>query len=1022
MSTGQTVVGQRYRWSLIEKLGEGDAGEVFRVESLLEGRSAILKRPRKSAFSSDILRQAAQIKIEGSLLKALGSLAIPGQGMNLSTPAWLDQSRPEDGLGERFFIVVERAAGVDLKTMRQIVHFGLTDELQVAINAENRFFFEQLAECPELPQPLLTRILSGLITFLEAAHIGEVWDERTKQSGVIWNDVKPEHLYWDPLQAGLTIIDWGNGQFLEPDGTTKDRQHSRRDDDEQFVLALGQFLSEASPALYARLEWPQVVTPGEADPAGLQPLKARLAALKAEIDRQLQTLRQAETDLYEVSRPGIEHLAQCDELYRQIVSFGEMPDFSRAVNLHARVALQMISDERLDDFQQVCGRAVRLAGASASKWEQLAAIARLAQQQPFGGEQLSPSFVAALAAGVADDWPTLLWELLTLLNGAPLPEWWGLLSSDARRIHLKLDADSLTPYVAVTRLFYTFQANVLQGDRSPHSGPRSDPFREPQNGESAPALQMQEDLLKFFSEEVVQKWKEPEPAPPNAGIDYRDVASLAEKLEAALPGSREKLEKALAQPKAQADIVLDAWDRRDFELARRGLRLVLLWDPDRRRVLAADRAIGAATAWLSRLRKGAGPNEPFYDYLTSVELDGRRLRSQVGPARWLDGILEALKRLRKGTRSADLIMEFPDALTEIPWLNEFRSREILSLPRARPLALERDQTAPRLPKTVSGVVEGQIGPERDFALAEPLDTWTPEARGSSARVFSGRLRDRTGQPAPYAIKIMRPDQVEYALPLFREEIQILTLLRDAPGITPMVECGFLRLAADQTFPSDESHASAADLRGQVVRYGVEEAQNFLAAIDRYLAGGWLPYLALVRRSYEHNLMRYCDAGYTHGAFLPLRDSLALAVQIGDILQVAHDRNIVYRDHKILHYYWDAEAHSVVMIDWNIARRLPQGMSDAERQFDLAQFGARALHHILTGRPAMGALPLGPNRPEDIERAALSYPVNWTYDDERLPKQAKEILEQALNQGYTHIRDLRQDLAALFQQIPDSGQG
>ena len=177
-------------------------------------------------------------------------------------------------------------------------------------------------------------------------------------------------------------------------------------------------------------------------------------------------------------------------------------------------------------------------------------------------------------------------------------------------------------------------------------------------------------------------------------------------------------------------------------------------------------------------------------------------------------------------------------------------------------------------------------------------------------------------------------------------------------------------------------------------------------MDRQLAQGWLPYLALVKRDQEQNLMKYCDAGYTHGWFLPLRESLLLAIQICDILQSAHDRNIVYRDHKILHYYWDPESGGVVMIDWNIAKRQSQGLSDAERQFDLVQFGARALHHILTGRPAPGALPLGPNRPEEIEHASMNYSVNWTYDDERLPNQVKEILEKVLDQGYAQIRNLR----------------
>ena len=108
-----------------------------------------------------------------------------------------------------------------------------------------------------------------------------------------------------------------------------------------------------------------------------------------------------------------------------------------------------------------------------------------------------------------------------------------------------------------------------------------------------------------------------------------------------------------------------------------------------------------------------------------------------------------------------------------------------------------------------------------------------------------------------------------------------------------------------------------------------------------------------------------------------------------------------------------------MIDWNIAKRQPEGLSEAERQFDVVQFTARALHHIMTGRPAPGALPLGPNRPEEIESAQLQYTVNWTYDDERLPNRVKEILESALTQGYTYIRDLRRDLAQMYKQMPDS---
>jgi serine/threonine protein kinase len=477
----------------------------------------------------------------------------------------------------------------------------------------------------------------------------------------------------------------------------------------------------------------------------------------------------------------------------------------------------------------------------------------------------------------------------------------------------------------------------------------------------------------------------------------------------------------LAQPRAQVDLVLNAWAQKDFELARRGLRQVLLWDPDRARLITAWKALDTAPDWLASLHQGAAKVEPFYDYLTSVELAGRTLRNRVGPASWLDEILEALKRLRKGTHSVDLLIEFPEVMHELPWLKEYQSRELVSLPHTRTLTLERDTVPSSTAYSMLGVLEGKFGPHQTMALADPLDTWTPEARGSSARVFAGNLHGQSGKPVSLAFKIMRPDQLSYALPLFIEEVQVLTLLRDVPGITPLVECGFIKLDDGLSLPSDESHASAGQLSGQVIHYGVEQAQNFLASMDRQLSVGWLPYLALVKRNPEYNLLHYCDASYTHGWFLPLRHSLILALQLCDLLQYAHDRNIVYRDHKILHYYWDPMSHGVTMIDWNIAKRHPQGLEDADRQFDLVQFGARGLHHIFTGRPAQGSLPLGPNRPEDIEKASSHYPVSWTYDDERLPNQLRLVLEQALNQGYTQLHDIRKDLLDIFQQLPATDQ-
>jgi hypothetical protein len=92
--------------------------------------------------------------------------------------------------------------------------------------------------------------------------------------------------------------------------------------------------------------------------------------------------------------------------------------------------------------------------------------------------------------------------------------------------------------------------------------------------------------------------------------------------------------------------------------------------------------------------------------------------------------------------------------------------------------------------------------------------------------------------------------------------------------------------------------------------------------------------------------------------------------------------------------------------------------DIEKQMDLTQFGARALHHILTGRTAPGALPLGPTRPEEIEAAATTYTPQWTYDDRRLPQDLKDVIERVLGGSYSSAAVLREDLKRCYLELPN----
>ena len=1014
MISGEVVSGQRYGWSLIKKLGEGDAGEVYLVESLLEKKVAILKRPHRSSFSSDIVRQASQIESERKILRALNGLSISQPAVRLAIPGLLDQSRPGAEFSERFFIIIEKAPGFDLNSLLRAVRSGsIGDSDQVPdLTNEEQIFIAGLAKRGSIPDLILLRALSGLIEFFEKIHTHSSIASVSGQSGIVWNDVKPEHLFWDPGQACFTIIDWGNGQFLETDGASKDRRYSRSDDYLQFAQEMGKFLANTAPDLFSQLAWPEEITPTSVYPAMVEELKENIAGLLVHELEALRKIRQKEEDLVRSNTARIKQFQLLEKLHERVICFGELPDFAGAEKFFVKLANRLATQGRLVEFSQLCEKAVKIPGVNLEKWRLLGQISEKAEQ---GGEPPAPALLQAISASLADDWPEAYWNLLSVAQRNPGAAGWDELANRIRQMQPEIDSAALTPFVIACRLAHTLQAGCQKlADRL-----SSRSFTAiPMNGEDSPDEQVQgyESLVRIFREEVLKKWQELEPDPPDSGLAYQDIERLLDAIGRWAPDSKQEIIRALDQPQAQVKIVLDAWDRKEFETSRRGLRRLLVWDPERQRVFMAERGILSAPAWLEKMRRGPKKSELLQDFMTQLALEGRELRNQVGPARWLDLILETLSRLRKGSNPADLILEHPEILTELPWLVDYESHRYLAVSPNKSVSLERGQNIAGTPAPLQGMREGALGKAGELLLAEPLDTWVPEARGSSARVFSGFRRSPEGELWQSAIKVMRQDRAEYALPLFREEIQVLTLMRDVPGITGLAECGYIQLDSDQILPPDDKHTSAEDLSGTVLRFGVNDVQNFLAILESKAEAGWLPYLAMERRRREDNLMALCDAGYTRGKFLPLAETVRIAIQICDILEAAHDRHIVYRDHKILHYYWLESYNSIFMIDWNVAKRHPQGLSPTEIQFDLVQFGARALHHILTGRPAPGALPAGPTRPEEIERAAHTYRVQWTYDDQRLPTVLKDILERALSGHYSDARKIKEDLRQVFIQL------
>lgn len=1013
------VSGQLSAWVLLKKLGEGDAGEVYLVESLLEKQPAILKRPARSAFAGDVIRQTGQITAEGKILRALSEAQQVDPEFPVNTPQLLDQSKPGTAYSERMFIVIEQASGFDLALLARTAQFGVMSGTEtLAETPEEKYFLRSIAESGRVPERIILSAMQALLVLFDKIHYTPVNVDGVEAHGILWNDVKPEHLYWDPWRARMTVIDWGNSQMLQADGATRDRQYSAADDYRQWIDAMGKFLEQYAPQMLQHFTFP-VRGIREIDYNSLQSMQEQIADLLQRQAQGLQEARQRELDLLRRagdsdspqpastgtrSRRQENPLTALETLHKEIIGYGELPDYSGALSIANSQAQRAAQSGRMSDVEDICAWTENLPGGDATHLRFVMKLARMAAMADSSGT--TPEQYAflrqAVESALRKDFADVLWSLVSALRDSPEPDWWFDLIATVRNMAVGSaanGAEDLQPMLIVRRALLTLQAMAE----------RIDAAATPVHSDSRRRLH---DLVRRLREDITANWLSLEPPPPYGGLAYQEIEDALEDIGAFLPDARAAIERALAKPRIQAQAVLSAWDREQFEAASEGLRQVLLYDPDRKRVLRAETAIRHAPPWLERVQNGPRENQPYREFAADIEFEGRELRNQVGPARWLDLILDGCRQLRRGVWPPDLFTSHPQLILEMPWLRRFERIEKIP---AEVAAAVQPEAAPGF-SPLNGAARGTIGPEDDLCLSDPLDGWVAEARGSSARVFGGALRDGRSMLQPVAMKLMRMDKVDYALPLFREEVLVLNVMRDIPGVTPLYECGFLQLGEGSKYPTGRENGGAP-VTGSLQRIGPSNGKDFIEEIEARIEEGWTPYLAIGLRDSHENLLALCDAGQTGGVYRPVTLLLQIAIQICDILHEAHQRRVVYRDHKILHYYWNDATHGVWSIDWNVARLHPEGLPPYEIQMDLVQFGARALHHILTGRTAPGALPLGPTRPEEIEQAAKSYQAQWTYDDQRLPEDLRGILERVLAGEYNSVIHLRDDLKESFLKLP-----
>jgi serine/threonine protein kinase len=142
--------------------------------------------------------------------------------------------------------------------------------------------------------------------------------------------------------------------------------------------------------------------------------------------------------------------------------------------------------------------------------------------------------------------------------------------------------------------------------------------------------------------------------------------------------------------------------------------------------------------------------------------------------------------------------------------------------------------------------------------------------------------------------------------------------------------------------------------------------------------------------------------------LPQLEMLVIIDLLLDLLQAAHEKEIVYNDVDAKHLFWSRDNYRLKVIDWGNAVFLegdtvtPQGIS---RQNDIDQVG-QLLYFILTGG----------NRADIPRDADAEFLLNFGKDAEHITPRLQEIISKATHPNtrfrYRTIADLRRDLDTL----------
>jgi len=589
----KSVQGEKYTWQMgDDPIGSGDAGEVYTASCVQKPElTGVLKKPARIATGGTIQRQAQQIAQESLALERLDGIP---RG-KAHPPRLLDQAPAYTKGTANFFIISETAPG---KTMADLIK-------------------ESRQTGKPFPRRVIITVLDALFDLFSRAH----------KAGVLWNDVKLDHIYWHNPSGQIGVIDWGNALFLDTDGAGSHPAPPRWEDYQQMVETLGGFLKQSAPDLYAELGWEEFQNQTLDSP--MVSILARRIAFQQQVVALRVMEYQSLIRVVLTAEPSLEGLEKIKEYQQILVKIGA-PWESKGVLDYAN---QLIKQAAQQKDRQITLKAITIVwdlyeDSLDLPWHLLRAYFRQV-------DLISHQDIGHLVKVTLDSqWDEVLWTLIKIARDEQACDWWEKLVPVIRQQATGLI--QARPFI-ICQSLKTWMQSQSPGQNN----------------------------LVMPLNQVLSHWRDKGDNLEGSPFDYEILDLLREDSNELPADFRTELRKSFAFGEGFIRELIKYWETENWEPIDHILRQIATWDPDRWGLIPLAKGLTAFKTWLQTLYDGPHPDLSAHQFLKKLLDERPPVDRALGTPAWLVGQLPLLQAIFQG----DLIEKYRPQISHwCPWL------------------------------------------------------------------------------------------------------------------------------------------------------------------------------------------------------------------------------------------------------------------------------------------------------------------------------------------------------------------